>query len=87
MTAWLHDGHSSWATLVAPEAGPAVAYQGGPRRLAEEPEQAWQRWQDAGAPGLYDFGMTRTPEHQYIWSGDKDTGVRWATTETRVRIP
>ncbi|OEJ23114.1 protein-L-isoaspartate O-methyltransferase [Streptomyces agglomeratus] len=87
VTAWLHDGRSSWATLVAPEAGPAVAYQGGPRRLAEEIDQAWKRWQDAGAPSLYDFGMTRTAEHQYIWSGDKDTGLRWATRETRQRVP
>ncbi|MGW0562916.1 protein-L-isoaspartate O-methyltransferase [Streptomyces sp. NPDC003016] len=86
VTAWLHDGHSSWATLVAQEDGPAVAYQGGPRRLAEEIDQAWQKWQDAGAPSLYDFGMTRTPDQQYIWSGDKDTGLRWATGETRERV-
>lgn len=72
MTAWPHDGRSSWATLVAPEAGQAVAYQGG-RRLAEEAGQACQRWEDAGAPSLYDFGMTRTADQQYIWSGDKDT--------------
>lgn len=87
VTAWLHDGRSSWATLVAPEAGRAVAYQGGPRRLAEEIEQAWQKWQDAGAPSLYDFGMTRTPDQQCIWSGDKDTGLRWATREKRERVP
>ncbi|GAA2970870.1 methyltransferase domain-containing protein [Streptomyces enissocaesilis] len=84
--AWLHDGRSSWATLVSPETGPAVAYQGGPRRLAEEVDRAWKRWQDAGAPSLYDFGMTRTPDQQYIWSGDKDTGLRWATGEARERV-
>ncbi|MGW2514409.1 methyltransferase domain-containing protein [Streptomyces scopuliridis] len=77
VTAWLHDGRSSWATLVAAPDERAVAYQGGPRRLADEVDQAWQRWQSAGAPGLYDFGMTRTPYEQYIWSGDKDTGPRW----------
>lgn len=80
VTAWLHDGHSSWATLTAPESGAPMVYQGGPRRLAEETDRAWRKWQDAGEPGLYDFGMTRTPTRQYIWSGDKDTGTRWATT-------
>ncbi|MGW7197674.1 methyltransferase domain-containing protein [Streptomyces chryseus] len=87
VTAWLHDGRSSWATLVAPQGGPAVAYQGGPRRLADEIDQAWKRWQDAGAPGLYDFGMTRTAQCQYIWSGDKDTGLSWATGEAREGVP
>jgi protein-L-isoaspartate O-methyltransferase len=82
VTAWLHDGISSWATIIATHDGPAVAYQGGPRRLADETDRAWRRWQDAGAPSLYDFGMTRTPGQQYIWSGDKETGPRWSATIT-----
>ncbi|MFE4056459.1 methyltransferase domain-containing protein [Streptomyces sp. NPDC059096] len=77
-TARLHDGGSSWATLAGAADGPAVARQGGPRRLADEVVRAWRRWEDAGAPSLYDFGMTRTPDAQYIWSGDRDTGPRWA---------
>lgn len=77
--AWIHDGHSSWATLTpATDSGTAAtAYRGGPRRLDDELTRAWQHWQAAGAPGLYDFGMTRTPTEQYIWTGDKDTGPRW----------
>ncbi|MFE2942838.1 methyltransferase domain-containing protein [Streptomyces sp. NPDC059255] len=87
MRALLHDGRSSWATLSAPLAGtagrparayPAVARQGGPRRLADEVARAWRRWESAGAPPLHDFGMTRTPDEQYIWSGDRETGPRWA---------
>ncbi|MFD7285305.1 methyltransferase domain-containing protein [Streptomyces sp. NPDC059863] len=77
VTAWLHDGDSSWATLVATPGEHAVAYQGGPRRLADEIDRAWQRWQSGGAPDLYDFGITRTAHEQYVWSGDKDTGPRW----------
>ncbi|WP_326611277.1 methyltransferase domain-containing protein [Streptomyces scopuliridis] len=85
VTAWLHDT-SSWATLVTTADGNVVAYQGGPRRLADEIDQAWQKWQNADAPGLHDFGMTRTPDQQYIWSGDKDTGPRWPTAPQTARI-
>ncbi len=77
-TVWAHDGRSSWATLTAPDHGPAKVYRGGPRRLDEEIEHARQRWADAGAPGLYDFGMTVTPHRQFVWSGDPATGPRWA---------
>ncbi|MFI2030108.1 methyltransferase domain-containing protein [Streptomyces buecherae] len=75
--AWLHDGHSSWATIVSPAAGPALAYQGGPRRLAAELDAAWRDWRQAGSPTVYDFGMTRTREEQHVWSGDPVTGRRW----------
>nr|WP_256332154.1 methyltransferase domain-containing protein [Streptomyces sp. 2133.1] len=79
VTAWVHDGNTSWATIVASEAGRTVAYQGGPRRLATELGEAWHAWETSGAPGLYDYGMTRTPEEQYLWSNDPDTGPRWPT--------
>jgi hypothetical protein len=78
----LHDGHASWATLT-PRAGTdarpgaeagagVVARQGGPRRLADEVLRAWTVWEERGAPGLYDFGLTRTSDGQWVWSGDPD---------------
>ncbi|MFE3827479.1 protein-L-isoaspartate O-methyltransferase [Streptomyces sp. NPDC059092] len=76
-TARLHDGGSSWATLAGTAAGTAIARQGGPQRLADDVVRAWRKWESAGAPSLYDFGMTRTPDAQYIWSGDRRTGTRW----------
>lgn len=78
ITAWLHDGRSSWATLVSPaDSGPAaVAYRGGPRRLADETARAWEMWEQRGAPGLYDFGLTPTENEQWIWS-DAPGGPRW----------
>ncbi|MEV0281106.1 methyltransferase domain-containing protein [Streptomyces sp. NPDC050610] len=79
VTVWAHDGHSSWATLTAPDTGPITAYQGGPRRLDKEIEHAWQQWTKAGAPGLYDFGMTVTPHRQFVWSNDPTTGPQWTT--------
>lgn len=78
--AWLHDGVSSWATLAAPGDGGARAYQGGPRRLADELERAWREWSALGEPELYDYGMTVTPDRQYVWCRDADTGPRWPMT-------
>ncbi|MEU6331527.1 protein-L-isoaspartate O-methyltransferase [Streptomyces sp. NPDC047049] len=78
---WLHDGHTSWASIEAPEiGGPAVARQGGPRRLAAELDVAWHGWKAAGTPSLWDFGMTRTRDDQFIWAHDAETGPRWSTT-------
>lgn len=87
VNAWLHDGATSWAALSArPDAGAhggapvrarAHAHQGGPRRLADELEHAWDQWLAEGAPEVFDFGMTVTPDHQYVWANDASTGPRW----------
>ncbi|KPC64266.1 protein-L-isoaspartate O-methyltransferase [Streptomyces chattanoogensis] len=83
VTIWLHDGHTSWATIASDMGeGTGVSRQGGPRRLAAELDAAWKQWVAAGAPSLYDFGMTRTWEGQYIWAHDPETGPRWSTAET-----
>ncbi|MFF7249851.1 hypothetical protein ACFZBU_38810 [Embleya sp. NPDC008237] len=37
----LHDGAEFWATISTPPTGPAIASQGGPRRLVDELEAAW----------------------------------------------
>ncbi|MFK0142627.1 methyltransferase domain-containing protein [Streptomyces murinus] len=81
-TAWLHDGRASWAVITADrEDSPGTAVQGGPRLLADEIVRGWERWTSAGRPSLYDFGMTRTAEVQYIWYEDAE-GVRqrWEPT-------
>lgn len=76
--AWLHDGEASWAAL-STSGGRTVAHQGGPRRLADELETAWQRWEQLGRPGVYDYGMTVTPAEQFVWLHDPDVGPRWPT--------
>ncbi|GCE02259.1 methyltransferase domain-containing protein [Embleya hyalina] len=74
----LHDGAESWATISTPPTGPAIAAQGGPRRLVDELEAAWHAWTAAGAIGLYEHGMTVTADdEQFVWAGDSDTGPRW----------
>lgn len=77
--AWLHDGDSSWACIVAS----ATVYQGGPRRLADEVEAAWDQWLGLGSPELYDYGLTVTPEEQYAWAADPQTGPRWPVADVK----
>ncbi|MFH8573793.1 methyltransferase domain-containing protein [Streptomyces sp. NPDC017993] len=74
LNAWLHDGVTSWATLSAQGDGKTVAHQGGPRRLADELEQAWDVWLAENKPQLYDYGMTVTEDQQYVWVRDGATG-------------
>ncbi|MER5974485.1 methyltransferase domain-containing protein [Streptomyces sp. NPDC002055] len=78
LNAWLHDGSTSWAMLAAVGGG-TVAYQGGPRHLADELERAWDEWHALGEPELYDFGLMVEPGRQYAWCRDAITGPRWPT--------
>jgi protein-L-isoaspartate O-methyltransferase len=80
VNAWLHDGRSSWAALSAAGTGRTIAYQAGPRRLADEVEAAWDTWAQAGSPTVYDFGMTVTARGQVVWANDPVTGPRWPAT-------
>jgi protein-L-isoaspartate(D-aspartate) O-methyltransferase len=82
VNAWLHDD-TSWASLSALGGGGALVFQGGPRRLAEEMEQAWDTWAAAGSPDVYDYGMTVTPDAQYVWAHDEITGPRWPAPNPR----
>ncbi|WP_309226640.1 methyltransferase domain-containing protein [Streptomyces lunaelactis] len=80
LNAWLHDGTASWAALSALPDGKTLVHQGGPRRLADELEEAWDAWLEGGRPELYDYGLTIEPEHQYAWAHDAATGPRWPFT-------
>ncbi|WP_405656953.1 protein-L-isoaspartate O-methyltransferase [Streptomyces sp. RK9] len=82
LNSWIHDGASSWAVLSALGDGKTIADQGGPRRLADELETAWDAWHDAGRPDLYDYGMTvqNGGATQYMWAHDPATGPRWPLT-------
>lgn len=82
LNAWIHDTERSWTVLSAIGGGRTIATQGGPRRLADELEAAWDTWLDLGKPALYDFGMTVTDSGttQYMWVNDADRGPRWPIT-------
>ncbi|MGC0423491.1 methyltransferase domain-containing protein [Embleya sp. AB8] len=80
VNAWIHDGDTSWAVYSASADGTTTLYQGGSRRLGDELETAWERWIAVGAPELFDHGMTVTPDTQFVWAHDPDTGPRWPAT-------
>lgn len=67
VNAWLHDGRESWAMLAALGGSRTVAYQGGPRLLWDEVEDAWRWWDAAGRPGVERFGLTVTPDGESVW--------------------
>ncbi|MFE3200417.1 hypothetical protein [Embleya sp. NPDC059237] len=77
VNAWVHDGATSWATYSAAADGTTTLHQGGPRRLGDELEAAWERWAAMGAPGVYDHGMTVTADAQYVWVHDPESGPTW----------
>ncbi|MET9483275.1 methyltransferase domain-containing protein [Streptomyces sp. NPDC006638] len=97
LNAWLHteggcspgSWATSWATLSAVGGGGdgcgggggTVVHQGGPRRLADELEEAWDAWVGVGSPSLYDYGMTVEPDGQYVWCGDAARGPRWPSVQ------
>lgn len=80
VNAWLHNDTTSWASLSALGDGRILVRQGGPRRLADEMEHAWDAWIAAGSADLYDYGMTVTPTGQYVWAHDAATGPRWSAS-------
>ncbi|GAA3386432.1 hypothetical protein GCM10017750_69260 [Streptomyces racemochromogenes] len=49
-------------------------HEGGSRPLFEEVEADWRHWEQRGVPGLFDFGMTVTPEEQTLWCSSPDGG-------------
>ncbi|MFB9592631.1 hypothetical protein [Streptomyces racemochromogenes] len=42
--------------------------------MFEEVEADWRHWEQRGVPGLFDFGMTVTPEEQTLWCSSPDGG-------------
>jgi protein-L-isoaspartate(D-aspartate) O-methyltransferase len=74
ITAWMNDGRSSWAKVVARASEPALAYQAGPRRLLEEVRAAERWWHGLDRPSLYDFGITVERDRQFVWCRDEANG-------------
>ncbi|MDT0321905.1 methyltransferase domain-containing protein [Streptomyces millisiae] len=84
VTAWVHDGASSWATL---DGSQSMTYSGGPHDLAADLDHAWAHWTEKGMPDLYDFGMTVREESQVIWCRDPSTGPYWPATMPSIANP
>ncbi|MEW1639828.1 methyltransferase domain-containing protein [Streptomyces sp. NPDC093801] len=74
LTVRLHDGISSWATAITDASGTTVVHEGGRRRLLTEVEAGLQHWGAQGSPSPFSFGMTVTPDTQYVWAGTEEAG-------------
>lgn len=78
-TGGLHD-----VVLTAPDGSQArhrpdgELRQTGPRRLWDEVEAAHSRWQEWGEPPRERFGLTATPDEQWVWLDNPDSEHRWS---------
>ncbi|MFJ8437234.1 methyltransferase domain-containing protein [Kitasatospora sp. NPDC094019] len=81
VNAWIHDGRSSWASFSAVGDGTTVLHQGGRRRIGDELMTAWTAWEDLGRPEPYDYGVTVTPDRQWVWLHTPDSEPRWPIHE------
>ncbi|WP_406290556.1 methyltransferase domain-containing protein [Embleya sp. NBC_00896] len=80
VNAWIHDGASSWAVVTTEPDGSARTEQGGPRRLFDAVETAWEAWTAHGQVSRWDHGITIGRDEQYVWERDPDTGRRYPLT-------
>lgn len=68
----------SWALVAhTPQNGYYRTIQGGPRRLWDLLETTHQHWAELGEPGWERFGLTITPDHQWIWLETPDSEHHW----------
>lgn len=61
---------------VQPSESGWVVHQHGPHRLWDDIEKVLTTWLEAGKPHQSGFGLTVTPDRQWVWLDDPD-GPRW----------
>lgn len=61
---WLLADDGSWARL---EEDAGTVTQHGPRQLWDQAERAHTAWQVAGSPARDRYGLTVTPDRQWVW--------------------
>ncbi|WP_310737975.1 methyltransferase domain-containing protein [Microbispora sp. H10949] len=64
---WLWSADSDAQVHYSPEYKRVAVLQRGPRDLWNELEAAFLWWVSSGSPGRERFGLTVTPEGQYVW--------------------
>ncbi|MGH3521045.1 MAG: methyltransferase domain-containing protein [Haloechinothrix sp.] len=73
---YLVHGDGSWVCHY-PWRGGYVVDQGGPRRLWDDLEAGYARWQDLGKPTRSRFGITVDTDGQHLWLDVPDSEHRW----------
>jgi len=64
---WLTQPDGTWACHTTHPNGTQIVRQGGPGRLWDNIETAHRTWQQLGQPARSRFGITATPQAQWIW--------------------
>ena len=68
----------SWASVsYEPEQTRCEVEQYGPRQLWDEIETAYEWWKFTGSPERERFGVTVTPENQWVWLDHRDSENCW----------
>ncbi|MFI6844944.1 methyltransferase domain-containing protein [Kitasatospora sp. NPDC050467] len=76
-TLWLYSRDTlSWASVdYARGRTEYEVYQSGPRKLWDEVATTYRWWADQGRPGYERFGLTVTPDGQYVWLDSPDNPI------------
>lgn len=62
-------------------------HQTGPRRLWDEIEATHSSWREWGSPRRERFGLTATPQGQWVWLDEPHGELRWRVSGTSSRRP
>ncbi|GAA4001817.1 methyltransferase domain-containing protein [Allokutzneria multivorans] len=73
---WLLHPDGSWVRHIS-ERGRHHVEQGGPRRLWDETEHAYERWRELGEPRREQFRLTIDSDGQWIWLDEPSGGQHW----------
>ncbi|KAA2264892.1 methyltransferase domain-containing protein [Solihabitans fulvus] len=74
---WLAHPDGSWVRLRATGDGEHTVEQGGPRRLWDLAEAAYEQWCELGRPRRDRFGITVSCEIQELWLDEPTDPHRW----------
>ncbi len=75
---WLAQGDGSWVCHTTTANGTHTIRQGGPARLWNQVETAYQQWQQIGRPTRDRFGLTIDNGQHTIWLDHPDSPHQWA---------
>lgn len=74
---WLLTADGSWAYQTTTPQSQLVMVQGGPARPWERLEDIHHTWTRLGRPTRDSFGLTVTPDGQYVWLDTPESGRTW----------
>jgi methyltransferase of ATP-grasp peptide maturase system len=75
---WIAQPDGSWAYHTTQPDGTHVVHEGGPTRIWNRVERAYQLWNELGNPARERFGLTATANELIVWLDDPRSAHRWA---------